>query len=197
MEKFAFFGLGNPGPQYVFTRHNAGFLAIDDFIGRFAHIQKEANNKLYKVYQTLCQDKRVFLIKPLTYMNLSGTAVKDFIAKNGIDIENCVVVYDDVSLALGRIRLRKAGSAGGQKGMKSIISELGTEGIKRIKIGIGPKDIRSLPDYVLSKFRDEDIDKLQWSLKHASLAMKDLLEREDFESIMNTYNGISWEGDDD
>ncbi len=197
MERFVFFGLGNPGPQYVFTRHNAGFLAIDEFIRRFVHVQKQENNKLYKVYQGLYEGKRVFLVKPLTYMNLSGVAVKEFLFKSGIEIENCVVVYDDVSLELGRIRLRKTGSAGGQKGMKSIMSELSTQSIKRIKIGIGPKDIRSLPDYVLSKFREGDIGKLQWSLEHASFAMKDILELEDFESVMNTYNGISWEGDED
>jgi PTH1 family peptidyl-tRNA hydrolase len=139
---------------------------------------------------------KVYLLKPMTYMNLSGIAVREFVQKTGLETEELIVIYDDVSLELGRIRLRKSGSAGGQKGMKNIIQELGTDEIKRIKIGIGPKTIPSLPDFVLSKFREEEHEKLEWALEQTAKAMKDII-KEDFDSVMNRYNGLKWEDDDD
>jgi PTH1 family peptidyl-tRNA hydrolase len=195
MKRIAMIGLGNPGPQYVSTRHNAGFLSLDEFIRRYAVIQKEENKKTYQLYQCIMEGIKVYLLKPMTYMNLSGIAVREFVQKTGLETEELIVIYDDVSLELGRIRLRKSGSAGGQKGMKNIIQELGTDEIKRIKIGIGPKTIPSLPDFVLSKFREEEHEKLEWALEQTAKAMKDII-KEDFDSVMNRYNGLKWEGDD-
>lgn len=196
MKRIAMIGLGNPGPQYVSTRHNAGFLSLDEFIRRYAVIQKEENKKTYQLYQCIMEGIKVYLLKPMTYMNLSGIAVREFVQKTGLETEELIVIYDDVSLELGRIRLRKSGSAGGQKGMKNIIQELGTDEIKRIKIGIGPKTIPSLPDFVLSKFREEEHEKLEWALEQTAKAMKDII-KEDFDSVMNRYNGLKWEDDDD
>ncbi len=196
MKRIAMIGLGNPGPRYASTRHNAGFLSLDEFIKRYVDIQKEENKKLYRLYQCIIEDVKLFLLKPMTYMNLSGIAVKDFLQKTGLEPEDLIIIYDDVSLELGRIRLRKSGSAGGQKGMKNIIQELGTETIKRIKIGIGPKTIPSLPDFVLSKFREHEEEKLKWVLEHTANAMREIIH-EDFDSIMNRYNGLQWEDDDD
>ncbi len=196
MKRIAMIGLGNPGPQYVSTRHNAGFLALNEFIRRFAQLQKEENKKNYQLFHCMMDHQKLFLVKPLTYMNLSGIAVREFVQKTGLEIEELIVIYDDVSLELGRIRLRKNGSAGGQKGMKSIMSELGTDEIKRIKIGIGPKNIPSLPDFVLSKFREGEQEKLDWVLEQTSNAMRDMM-KEDFDVIMNRYNGLKWESDDD
>ncbi len=195
MKRIAMIGLGNPGPQYVFTRHNVGFLALDEFIRQFGSIQKEESKKSYQLFQTIIGDVKLFLLKPLTYMNLSGIAVREFVQKTGLEPEDLIVIYDDVSLELGRIRLRKSGSAGGQKGMKSIIHELGTDDIKRIKIGIGPKTIPSLPDFVLSKFREDEIEKLEWVLGQTAKAMKALI-KEDFDNIMNQHNGLKWRVDD-
>jgi PTH1 family peptidyl-tRNA hydrolase len=195
MKRIAMIGLGNPGPQYVSTRHNAGFLSLDEFIRRYAVIQKEENKKTYQLYQCIMEGIKVYLLKPMTYMNLSGIAVREFVQKTGLETEELIVIYDDVSLELGRIRLRKSGSAGGQKGMKNIIQELGTDEIKRIKIGIGPKTIPSLPDFVLSKFREEEHEKLEWALEQTAKAMKDII-KEDFDSVMNRYNGLKWEDDD-
>jgi PTH1 family peptidyl-tRNA hydrolase len=195
MKKIAFFGLGNPGPQYAFTRHNAGFLSIDRFLKEHCSlIQKEEQKKNYRSYQVLFNGCRMYLVKPMTYMNLSGIAAKEFCNRNGIYDEDCIVIFDDVSLPIGKIRLRLSGSSGGQKGMKSIIEEIGTDEIKRIKIGIGPKTITSLPDFVLSKFRDDEVDKLEWSLDKTSSIIKDLAEFE-FKEILNKYNGLSAEGD--
>ena len=196
MKRIAMIGLGNPGPQYVSTRHNAGFLALDEFIRRFASLQKEENKRHYQLFQCMMDYQKLYLIKPMTYMNLSGIAVRDFLQKSGLEPEDLIIIYDDVSLNLGRIRLRKDGSAGGQKGMKSIITELGTDEIKRIKIGIGPKDIPSLPDYVLSKFREGEYERLGWVLEQTTNAMRDVMQ-DDFERVMNRYNGINWEDDDD
>jgi PTH1 family peptidyl-tRNA hydrolase len=195
MKRISMIGLGNPGPQYVSTRHNAGFLSLDEFIRRYAVIQKEENKKTYQLYQCIMEGIKVYLLKPMTYMNLSGIAVREFVQKTGLETEELIVIYDDVSLELGRIRLRKSGSAGGQKGMKNIIQELGTDEIKRIKIGIGPKTIPSLPDFVLSKFREEEHEKLEWALEQTAKAMKDII-KEDFDSVMNRYNGLKWEDDD-
>ncbi|HRW36023.1 MAG TPA: aminoacyl-tRNA hydrolase [Thermotogota bacterium] len=196
MKKIAMIGLGNPGPQYAFTRHNAGFLALDTFLKRFAEVQKEENKKNYQLFHSVVEGVRVYFLKPMTYMNLSGIAVKEFLQKSGMEIEDLIIIYDDVALDLGRMRLRKCGSAAGQKGLKHIIQEIGTDEIKRIKIGIGPKDIPSLPDFVLSKFREDDLEKLNWVLQQVSNAMKDIL-KDDFETVMNRYNGIKWAGDGD
>jgi len=196
MKKIAMIGLGNPGPQYAYTRHNAGFLALDAFMKRFAGVQKEENKKNYQLFHCMIEGVRVYLLKPMTYMNLSGIAVQEFLQKTGMEVEDIVVIYDDVALDLGRMRLRKNGSAAGQKGLKHIIQQTGTDEIKRIKIGIGPKDIPSLPDFVLSKFREDDREKLDWILRQVSNAMKDIL-KDDFENIMNRYNGMKWEGDGD
>ncbi|MEA1885322.1 MAG: aminoacyl-tRNA hydrolase [Thermotogota bacterium] len=196
MKRIAMIGLGNPGPRYTSTRHNAGFLSLDEFIRRYAVIQKEENKKSYQLYQCIMEGVKVYLLKPMTYMNLSGIAVREFAQKTGLETEELILIYDDVSLELGRIRLRKNGSAGGQKGMKNIIQELGTDEIKRIKIGIGPKTIPSLPDFVLSKFREEEQEKLAWVLEQTAKAMKDII-KEDFDSVMNSYNGLKWEDDDD
>ena len=196
MKKIAMIGLGNPGPQYAFTRHNAGFLALDTFLKRFAEVQKVENNKNYQLFHSVVEGVRIYFLKPMTYMNLSGIAVKEFLQKSGMEIEDLIIIYDDVALDLGRMRLRKCGSAAGQKGLKHIIQEIGTDEIKRIKIGIGPKDIPSLPDFVLSKFREDDLEKLNWVLQQVSNAMKDIL-KDDFETVMNRYNGIKWAGDGD
>jgi len=196
MKKIAMIGLGNPGPQYAFTRHNAGFLALDTFLKRFAEVQKEENKKNYQLFHSVVEGVRVYFLKPMTYMNLSGIAVKEFLQKSGMEIEDLIIIYDDVALDLGRMRLRKCGSAAGQKGLKHIIQEIGTDEIKRIKIGIGPKDIPSLPDFVLSKFREDDLEKLNWVLQQVSNAMKDIL-KDDFDTVMNRYNGIKWAGDGD
>lgn len=194
MKRIAMIGLGNPGPQYASTRHNAGFLSLEEFKRRYAVTQKEENKKSYQLFQCLVDGVKVYLVKPMTYMNLSGIAVREFVQKTGIELEELIIIYDDVSLELGRIRLRKTGSAGGQKGMKNIIQELGTAEIKRIKIGIGPKTIPSLPDFVLSTFREEEQEKLAWSLEQTAKAMKDII-KEDFDSNMNRYNGLKWEDD--
>ena len=152
-------GLGNPGKEYERTRHNAGFMAIDYISGRCgARIDRAKFSAL--VGETTINGKRVLLMKPQTFMNSSGEAVAAAAKFYKIAPENIIVISDDVSLDVGRVRVRRKGSHGGQKGLKSIQECLGTEDYQRIKIGVGAKPH---PDYdmaawVLSTFEPKDIE---------------------------------------
>jgi len=196
MKKKAFFGLGNPGPQYRNTRHNAGFMSIDGYIDKYNNVVKSENKKNYTLDQIIGDDYRLLLVKPMTFMNLSGKAVREVCEKKGLEVEDIVVIYDDVSLPTGKIRLRDRGSAGGQKGMRSIIDSMGTALIKRIKIGIGPKDSRDLRNFVLSGFTKDEREPFEWTLNEVLEAMAYLADN-DFKAAMNRFNGSSWEADSD
>ncbi len=196
MKKKAFFGLGNPGPQYRSTRHNAGFMSIDSYIEKYNNVIKSENKKNYMLDQINRDDDRLLLVKPMTFMNLSGKAVRQVCEKKGLEAGDIVVIYDDVSLPTGKIRLRDRGSAGGQKGMRSIIESMGTDLIKRIKIGIGPKDDRDLRNFVLSGFTKDEQEPFEWTLNQVVEAMTFLLDN-DFKETMNRFNGSSWEADSD
>ena len=157
--EFIVVGLGNPGKEYERTRHNAGFMAIDYLSGRCgAKVDRAKFSAL--VGETVIEGKRVLLMKPQTYMNSSGEAVGAAAKFYKIAPENVIVISDDVSLDVGRVRVRRKGSHGGQKGLKSIQECLGTEDYQRIKIGVGAKPH---PDYdmaawVLSTFEPKDIE---------------------------------------
>ena len=154
-------GLGNPGDKYFHTRHNAGFLALD-------YISQKANTKIDRskfkalVGEASIGGKRVLLMKPQTFMNLSGEAVAEAANFYKIAPENIIVVFDDISLDVGRVRVRRDGSAGGHNGIKSIIACIGSEKFPRIKIGVGqqPHPDFDLADWVLSEFSKEDKEKL-------------------------------------
>ena len=156
--EFIVVGLGNPGKEYERTRHNAGFMAIDYLSGRCgAKVDRAKFSAL--VGETVIEGKRVLLMKPQTYMNSSGEAVGAAAKFYKIAPENVIVISDDVSLDVGRVRVRRKGSHGGQKGLKSIQEHLGTENYQRIKIGVGAKPH---PDYdmaawVLSNFDAKDM----------------------------------------
>ena len=149
-------GLGNPGDKYTFTRHNAGFLSMD-------YIAQKLGVKLDRVrFKSLCCEatiggKRVLLMKPQTFMNLSGEAVQEAANFYKIVPENVLVICDDVNFDVGIMRIRRKGSYGGQNGIKNIIEHLGTEDFPRIKVGIGKKpEGFDMKDYVLSKFHDSE-----------------------------------------
>ena len=143
-------GLGNPGPQYVLTRHNIGFLFLDKFIKRYPLIDT-VEKKEYVCYTIQTEGIIFHLIRPLTFMNLSGRIFDSL----KIDVPP-LLVHDDLDLPLGRIRIRSNGSSGGHKGVKSIMSVLGTKEIPRIRVGIGPKTLNAV-DFVLSEFSDEEL----------------------------------------
>ena len=179
-------GLGNPGKKYEGTRHNMGFMAIDLLSDQAQiDVDKEVFHGLMgrgKIY-----DEDVILFKPTTFMNLSGTAVQEVVHYFKIALEDTVIVYDDMALAPGVIRLRKEGSSGGHKGMQNIIDCLSTEQIKRIRIGIGEPGDNDNIDYVLSKPLKDEIPVIEEAIANAVRALKEML-KSDFDRAMNKYN---------
>ena len=179
-------GLGNPGKKYENTRHNMGFMAIDLLSDQAnLDVDKEVFHGLMgrgKIYE---QD--VILFKPTTFMNLSGTAVQEVVHYFKIELEDIVVIYDDMALEPGTIRLRKEGSSGGHKGMQNIIDCLSTEQIKRIRIGIGEPGENNNIDYVLSKPLKDEMPVIEEAIANAVRAVKEML-KSDFDRAMNKYN---------
>lgn len=181
-------GLGNPGKQYERTRHNMGFDTVDELVDRHripgSGIQHKA---MYG--KGMIAGERVILAKPLTYMNLSGDSVREFINYYKIDPETeLIVIYDDIDLEPGQIRIRKKGSAGGHNGMKSIIAQLGTQNFYRIKVGVGAKPAGwDLADYVLGRFSAQEREEVDKAIGEAANAVEVILS-EGIDAAMNKYN---------
>ena len=179
-------GLGNPGKKYENTRHNMGFMAIDLLSDQVdINVDKEVFHGLMGRGKIFEQD--VILFKPTTFMNLSGTAVQEVVHYFKIELEDIVVIYDDMALEPGTIRLRKEGSSGGHKGMQNIIDCLSTEQIKRIRIGIGEPGENDNIDYVLSKPLKDEMPIIEEAIANAVRAVKEML-KSDFDRAMNKYN---------
>ena len=184
-------GLGNPGRQYAMTRHNCGFRVIDAFADAAGvDIDKEQFHGIYGRFKFNGED--ILLFKPLTMMNLSGTAVQEVSHYFKINIEDILVIYDDMAIEPGTLRLRPDGSSGGQKGMQNIIDNLGTENIKRIRVGIGEPQFDSI-DWVLGKPTGDDAAKIDEAIERATKAIREFLIH-NFENAMSKYNGggSSW-----
>jgi PTH1 family peptidyl-tRNA hydrolase len=180
-------GLGNPGREYQSSRHNIGFMLVSHLaeeLGiKFTRVQSKA-----LVTKTDFHGSRLILAKPQTYMNLSGQAVSSLVKFYKIPLENLLVVYDDVDLPYGRIRIRPSGGSAGQKGMKSIIAQLGTQDFPRMRLGIGrPPGSKSAASYVLRDFSGEDADFLPAVLDRGVEAVLTYI-REDLATAMNRYN---------
>lgn len=180
-------GLGNPGLRYEHTRHNVGF----DCITRIA---EEYNIKMdYMKHKAVCgtgyiEGQKVLLAMPQTYMNLSGESVLPLVDFYKISEEELIVIYDDISLDVGQVRIRKKGSAGGHNGMKNIIAHLGTQEFTRIKVGVGDKpEGWDLADYVTGHFSKEDQEVINDTRKKVAQAVK-LILTEGVEAAMNQYN---------
>ncbi|WP_144513544.1 aminoacyl-tRNA hydrolase [Bacillus sp. FJAT-22090] len=181
-------GLGNPGKQYDATRHNIGFHVIDELANRLSvPLTQSKFNGMYGI--TYVGTEKVMLLKPLTYMNLSGECIVPMMDYFEVEDEDIVVIYDDLDLQVGKLRLRQKGSAGGHNGIKSIIQHLGTQEFNRIRIGIDrPKNGMKVPDYVLSRFSDEEIAEMEAAVKKSADACEDWLTK-NFLEVMNTFNG--------
>ena len=185
---FVIVGLGNPGKKYENTRHNAGFIAID------ALADKYGINISEKKHKALCgsgviEGNKVLLVKPQTFMNLSGESVRSVMDFYKVDPEeDMLVIYDDISLAPGNIRIRKKGSAGGHNGIKNIIERLGTSDFMRVKIGIGEKPAEmELADYVLGHFSRAEKAIMKDEAKTAAEAVESIV-RDGIDRAMNKYN---------
>ncbi len=181
-------GLGNPGLQYENTRHNVGFMAADLFMkengGEFN------KNKMQAVFgECKIGKNRILVAKPQTFMNNSGSAVSAIAKFYKIPTERIIIIFDDISLDVGKLRMRRKGSHGGHNGMRDIIELLGNDNICRIKIGVGakPHPDYDLANWVLSKFPKEDTENLEKALQKASASIKEIITK-GIDSAMNKYN---------
>jgi PTH1 family peptidyl-tRNA hydrolase len=182
-------GLGNPGKKYEYTRHNVGFDMIDILGDKYnIDINRRRFKGIYGV-GTIGSEK-IYLLKPETYMNLSGESVREIMEYFHIPIQNVIVVYDDISLEVGKIRIRKKGSAGGHNGIKSIIAHLSTEEFLRIKIGVGSAEKEELVNHVLGTFLKEDREKIEKIFQVSALAIETIID-ENCDEAMNKYNGFN------
>ena len=180
-------GLGNPGKKYENTRHNSGFAVIDRTLAKLnVELDKNKFNADYTMINR--NGEKIYILKPLTYMNLSGEAVVLFMKYFGIEPEDLVVVHDDLDLPVGKIRLRQSGSCGGQNGMRNIIDLLGDSNIKRIRVGIGKDPLIPVVDYVLGKTKKEDLEVYNQALDKASDALIYWLDHDDFSKVMSNFN---------
>ena len=180
--------LGNPGAKYEMTRHNAGFLAID-----MLAMKQNKEIKRLKFHALTCdaeiEGKKCLLMKPQTFMNNSGEAIGEAAKFYKIPPQNIIVLSDDISLDVGKIRIRRKGSAGGHNGLKSIIAHLGSEDFPRVKIGVGkkPNAYMDLADWVLGRFPKELEPQLKEALENANGAIS-LIVQDKFDRAMNLYN---------
>ncbi|MCR4855403.1 MAG: aminoacyl-tRNA hydrolase [Erysipelotrichaceae bacterium] len=179
-------GLGNPGNEYVKTRHNAGFLLIDALCEKLGVIlDKNKCKAQYGIYRH--KGEKIIIAKPQTYMNLSGLSVSSLMHFYDVDVKDLIVVHDDLDLPLGKLRLRSQGSSGGQKGMGNIIEQLGTSKIDRIRIGISNDKNIDTKDYVLGRFSKEDEKILSEVLDKGSDALIYAFDH-DFDVVMSKFN---------
>lgn len=183
-------GLGNPGKEYDNTRHNIGFMIIDNYLGN-ANWQK----KFKGLYTSLAiNNEKVYFLKPETFMNLSGESVREIVTFFKINPKDILVIHDDLDLELGRIRIKENSSDGGHNGIKSIISALGTKDFLRLKVGISHNKNYNTKDYVLGHFSKEEQDIINKNYPVFNSVIDDFIKNIDSSKLMNTYNGdlSSW-----
>lgn len=186
-------GLGNFEEKYLFTRHNVGFMAVDFFVNSNSTANNTANNASFKTEKKLkslvakykFNNEDIIVIKPLTYMNLSGEALFAVMNFYKIEAKDILVIYDDISIDLGKVRFRNSGSDGGHNGIKSIIQHIGTKDFDRLKIGIGPQPNIPSEAFVLQNFKKEELNTLKELLQRPMI--EDYL-KEGIEKSQNLYN---------
>jgi PTH1 family peptidyl-tRNA hydrolase len=183
-------GLGNPGLKYEFTRHNIGFRIVDSLARNIEIEFKKVKSYYSLISRGMINTHKVILIKPQTFMNLSGRAVSKVVSYYKIPLQDLLIVYDDLNLELGQVRIRKKGSAGGHKGIESIMQYLNNEEIPRLRIGIGNPSVNfdfNCMSYVLSNFNNDEKDKIGEVIQLSTKAIKTVIE-DGFEKAMRKYN---------
>jgi peptidyl-tRNA hydrolase, PTH1 family len=186
----AVIGLGNPGSRYDQTRHNVGFQLID-YLAAGSGVSSFRRRCQADVAEMRENDEVIYLVKPQTFMNLSGQAVRELVDFHKLSISDLIVVCDDAALPLGKLRVRKSGSHGGQNGLRNIQAQLGTEEYPRLKIGIGaPNEFQPLADFVLGKFKPSEKSTVDDAIAEAAQAIL-LWIRQGIEPCMNQVNGGS------
>ena len=181
-------GLGNIGTRYDETRHNTGFMVVDQLardyhLGAFTHLKQEA-----VAVSGVINGEKVMLVKPTTFMNDSGRAVGPLVDYYDIDLDDLVIVNDDLDMPVGKVRLKTHGASGGHNGLKSIISALGTKNFNRVKVGIEHPQHGTVVSHVLGKFSKEERPKFDQAVEQAEHALEDWINGEDFAKLMNAYN---------
>lgn len=179
-------GLGNPGKEYENTKHNVGFLTIDILAEK---LNVKVNKIKFKalIGETRIANEKVILVKPQTYMNLSGQTVSEIANFYKIDAQDLIVIYDDIDIPIGTLRIRKNGSAGTHNGMRSIIGEYANDNFPRIRIGIGGERKGDLANYVISGFKKDDIKTVENTIENAAEAVVCIIEH-DISTAMQNYN---------
>lgn len=186
-------GLGNPGKQYEGTRHNAGFMTLDVLADRY-HI--DVGEKAHKalIGKGVIEGNKVILVKPQTFMNLSGESIRSVLDYYKADPSEFIVIYDDISLEPGTLRIRKKGSAGGHNGIKNIIAHLGTQEFPRVRVGVGAKPPRmDLADYVLGHFPKAEWELMTQAFEDGASAAVAMIT-EGIDAAMNHFNGAARAG---
>ena len=181
-------GLGNPGKEYENTRHNIGFMAIDNYVklhnlGDF----KEKFNGLFLKYQL--GDEQVILVKPLSFMNLSGDVVRKYVDYFKVDINDILIIHDDLDMPVGKIKLKFGGSSGGHNGIKDISLKLGTEDYKKLKVGIANNKNMDTKDYVLGRFKKKKKVLIDEAIIETGTIIDDYFKYP-FNDLMSRYNGV-------
>lgn len=178
-------GLGNPGKEYENTRHNVGFMVLDNWMNKHNFtFDKNKLNGLYSIIKYNNED--VLVLKPLSFMNLSGTVIRAFMNYYKIDVNDLLVIYDDKDIALGSVKLKKNGSSAGHNGIKNIIENLKTEDFKRLKVGLSKNNV-DMVSFVLGKFNNEEMCKLNVVLNETNDILNDYFVMT-FDNLMNKYN---------
>lgn len=177
-------GLGNPGKKYEDTKHNIGFMCLDKYAK-----DHSLEFKMEKKFRgESLKEGNLVLLKPHTFMNLSGESIRLVMDYYNIDVDDVLIIYDDLALPLGKIRLREKGSSGGHNGIKSIVNHIGTQEFQRVRIGIDSNPLIETKDYVLGKFSKEDQKILEESLQKVSEIIDEFKRNNSFTLIMNQYN---------
>ena len=180
-------GLGNPGEKYKNTRHNAGFIAVDHMI-KERNIHSKKIKFSSEVYETTLENKRILLVKPQTYMNLSGDAIVQISNFYKINIENFIIIVDDIALPVGKLRIKRKGSSGGHNGLKDIINKIGSDQFTRIKIGVGAKPNKwNLADRVTSEFSSTERQQIDIASQKVHNALSLIIENK-IDEAMNKFN---------
>lgn len=182
-------GLGNPDAKYKNTFHNLGFMAVEKCAEKLGAVFNKVKFKA-EIAETTVKGEKVILVKPQTYMNLSGESVREVVSFYKVPFENLIVIYDDFDLEKGALRIRASGSAGTHNGMRNIVSEIGSDKFPRVRIGFKPKENNRIPliDLVLSGIAEEDKPLFNAAIERAALAAEEFVKSGDIESAMRKYN---------
>ncbi len=178
-------GLGNPGRKYSRTRHNVGFMVIEEVACRRNIDLKD--KETYRIGRGSIEGHAVLLVEPLLYMNVSGLAVRQIMKKLNIQPENLIIIHDDLDMETGKLRIRKTGSSGGHRGIESIIQNIGSQDFIRLKIGIGREAGIPAEEYVLSKFKRQEISIIKETIQRAADTIHSIVS-EGIDKAMNKFN---------